>query len=318
MPYKRILWGAAILLITVALFFSRVISTIIFDVLFGALMVLAALEINNLFKGKDKPTFKWAIMTYPVVVTILVIVCNLTGVVLWQFFLLFTLITALWFIGFLTLPYVFKGHALKGYRSYSTQMSFSAFIWQSSKHSMMACFYPTILLMFMLLINHFNEWGIVAERTLIAEPNVALFGLLMVFCISMVSDTTAYVLGTAFKTPKISMEKLGKGKSYGGVAFGVLGGAIAAVSLYFILMLFSDFQLMFEEYTFPFYLAIIAGLCGGVFNMMGDLFSSFIKRKAGVKDFSNLIPGHGGIMDRLNGIALNCVFVFIFLLVVFA
>ena len=318
MPYKRILWGAVVLLVVAAMFAVRLIDTILFDVVFVVLMIIAALEINNLFAGKDKPTFKWAVLIYPAVVALLVIVARLTGLTLGQCLLFFVLLTSVIFIGFITIPYIFKTPALKVYRKYSTSMSFSTYVWEASKNSMLAFAYPTALLMFLMLINHFNEWGVVPDSPLIAEPNVALFGLLLVFVVSMFSDTTAYLMGTAIKSPKISMEKLGKGKSYSGVVGGILGGILGATLLYFVLTLFGDFKLMFSEYNFPFYLAMIAGFCGGVFNMLGDLASSFIKRRAEVKDFGKLIPGHGGIMDRLNGIAVNCVFMFVFLLVMFA
>ena len=50
---------------------------------------------------------------------------------------------------------------------------------------------------------------------------------------------------------------------------------------------------------------------------IGDLAFSAIKRYYGQKDFSDLIPGHGGIMDRCNGILVNAVCVFVFLIIVF-
>ena len=59
------------------------------------------------------------------------------------------------------------------------------------------------------------------------------------------------------------------------------------------------------------YLAI--GIIGAVFDEVGDLVSSQIKRKTGIKDFGNIFPGHGGIMDRIDGLCFVLVGVALFI-----
>ena len=51
----------------------------------------------------------------------------------------------------------------------------------------------------------------------------------------------------------------------------------------------------------------LLGLVGGVAGQMGDLFASLVKRHCGIKDFSNLFPGHGGMLDRLDSILFMAV-----------
>jgi phosphatidate cytidylyltransferase len=64
-------------------------------------------------------------------------------------------------------------------------------------------------------------------------------------------------------------------------------------------------------------LFIVVGLAGAIITQCGDLYASWIKRRAGVKDYGSFLPGHGGAMDRLDGICFNSVFIFItFMLII--
>ena len=61
----------------------------------------------------------------------------------------------------------------------------------------------------------------------------------------------------------------------------------------------------------------IYGIVASIFSQAGDIFASFIKRKNSVKDYGKIFPGHGGFMDRVDGISFNAVFTFVFLLFLF-
>ena len=63
---------------------------------------------------------------------------------------------------------------------------------------------------------------------------------------------------------------------------------------------------------------LFVGLFGSMISQVGDIFESFLKRKAGVKDSSNILPGHGGVLDRVDAICFNTLFVFICMLFIFA
>ncbi len=61
---------------------------------------------------------------------------------------------------------------------------------------------------------------------------------------------------------------------------------------------------------------IVMGLFGSAFSQCGDLIASMFKRRVGIKDYSNLIPGHGGVLDRFDSVLLTAPFVYYYILVI--
>ena len=117
---------------------------------------------------------------------------------------------------------------------------------------------------------------------------VMLFSLLLC-CIA--SDIGGFVFGKTFKGPKIT--KISPNKTY----TGSLGSVI------FSMIVFSG-SIFFFTNNFNYMILIIA-IITSIACQFGDLFFSFLKRKAKIKDTGNFLPGHGGILDRLDGIFLG-------------
>jgi phosphatidate cytidylyltransferase len=131
------------------------------------------------------------------------------------------------------------------------------------------------------------------------EPAV----LLMYFCIIWANDVFAYLTGITIGKHKMA-PKISPKKSWEGFAGGLVGAV--AVGLLFACLLHADSYLIFGG------LALVAAL-GGV---AGDLFESWLKRRAGVKDSGNLLPGHGGWLDRFDALLFSLPFSFIYLLLI--
>ena len=118
------------------------------------------------------------------------------------------------------------------------------------------------------------------------------FFILVPFAMAFLSDTGAYFAGLKFgKTklaPTISPKK---------TVEGVVGGVIAAIAgmLIYCLVLQVFFELR-PNYLF----ALIYGFLGAAAGVFGDLCFSVVKRQNDIKDYGNLIPGHGGILDRFD------------------
>ncbi len=126
--------------------------------------------------------------------------------------------------------------------------------------------------------------------------------LLATFFIIWASDSFAYLAGKNFGKHKLA-EKISPKKTIEGLIGGMLGSIIVA----YILFQYADFHI--GSLLFFIILALIIV----VFGTLGDLLESKFKRQAGVKDSGNVIPGHGGILDRLDSFILAVPFVFIFL-----
>src|SRR5216684_8949450 len=105
-----------------------------------------------------------------------------------------------------------------------------------------------------------------------------------------ISDTAAYFVGRRFGKRKLA-PSISPGKTWEGVA-----GALAAVGLYAVAWTSLGGSLM--KVAPAWILPVLLGLA--VAGMIGDLFESLIKRQAGVKDSGTLLPGHGGVLDRID------------------
>ena len=117
--------------------------------------------------------------------------------------------------------------------------------------------------------------------------------ILVAFIISMVADSGAYFAGRAFGKHKLAPVVSPK-KTVEGAIGGVIAN-MAGMALYtFLLSRFFGFTQVNYLY------AVIYGFVGAFGSMLGDLTLSVVKRQVGIKDYGNLIPGHGGILDRFD------------------
>lgn len=129
-----------------------------------------------------------------------------------------------------------------------------------------------------------------AALALIQMPVAVILGVL---AIVIATDTGAYFSGRSIGGPKIA-PSISPSKTWAGL----IGGAIAAA-----LVSFAFFYSNVGDRSISVMGIVALGIGAGlaVLAQAGDFFESWLKRKAGVKDSSNLIPGHGGVFDRVDG-----------------
>ena len=130
--------------------------------------------------------------------------------------------------------------------------------------------------------------------------------VLVPFAIAFASDSFAYLTGVKFGKHKLA-PTISPKKSVEGFIGGLLA-AVAAMLIYgLVLQLFCHFRV---NYLF----AIVYAVVGTVLGTFGDLCFSVVKRQTGIKDYGNLIPGHGGVLDRFDSMVFVAPMVEAFLL----
>ena len=121
------------------------------------------------------------------------------------------------------------------------------------------------------------------------DDAVGLVAMLFVFAVVWGTDILAYFVGRAIGGPKLA-PRISPGKTWSGAIGGTVAGVAAGTAV----------ALAHFPITSPWIPGI--ALLLSIASQIGDLFESFIKRRFGVKDSSKLIPGHGGVMDRVDGL----------------
>jgi phosphatidate cytidylyltransferase len=117
--------------------------------------------------------------------------------------------------------------------------------------------------------------------------------MLFIFAVVWATDILAYFVGRAIGGPKLA-PPISPGKTWSGAIGGAISAVVAGTLVH---MAFFPLNGLWVP---------AVALVLSVFSQVGDLFESFIKRRFGVKDSSRLIPGHGGVMDRVDGLVFAC------------
>jgi len=151
--------------------------------------------------------------------------------------------------------------------------------------------YPLIFFVFILEIN--NGLG-------------GFLGIILLTAISCFTDIFAYFTGKFLGKKKLC-PNVSPNKTVAGFIGGIIGAVSGAMLVYVLFEVLGTFNNIVDIYTLGIDIGlalvayIILGIIGALLNTAGDLAASQLKRKCGIKDFGKIFPGHGGVMDRLDG-----------------
>ena len=126
--------------------------------------------------------------------------------------------------------------------------------------------------------------------------SIGRYVILIPFIIAFSSDSGAYFAGRFFGKHKMA-PVISQHKTVEGAIGGVIAAMVAMLIYALIMQIFFDFKVYYLY-------ALIYGLLGSLAGIFGDLCFSVVKRQTGIKDYGNLIPGHGGILDRFDSMMM--------------
>lgn len=260
-----------IVLITVAFFFLREIDYRFFDLFVYAIAILCSIELTKAYGERLPKLNKIIIISFTAIIFPIAVFFS-TYLILAFSFLIITAISIV---------------ALADKSNKINKISFTA----------LALLYPTLPLLSLVIMNSLAEMW-------------ATYLLVMVFAITWLTDVGAYLVGSWLKGKKLC-PSISPNKTVSGAIGGVIFGAIASVAVYFI---FSAFKITFfaDAKTISVVLFLImTGILFSISTQIGDLLESVIKRKLGVKDMGNFMPGHGGMLDRVDGLSITSLLIFV-------
>lgn len=133
-----------------------------------------------------------------------------------------------------------------------------------------------------------------------------VFLIVTTLCAAWLADSGAYFAGTFFGKTKLC-PKISPKKTVEGLIGGVLSNGLILLAIGFAYHAWKDVSLNYV-------MLFVSGLAAALIGVLGDLTASEIKRQCGIKDYGNLMPGHGGVMDRFDSVLLVAPFMYYMIL----
>ena len=258
---------------------SIAFAPVFYDVLVLIFMFTASYEMMHVIEAKFQPAIKPCVYAQVVVGYVAFRVANWAGHGSWGISASFGSLIVMIVIAFIVTMFNKK---------YSMANVIS---------TLFILIYPLGLLSYLLAVNYVGD----AYREA---------GILFVFGATSLIDSMALFVGSAVKGKKLAPQ-ISPNKTISGAIGGLLGGVLSGIIIYLIML--SGLWGMKVIMPTPLENILLytgIGLGVSVACQSGDLIASYIKRYCAVKDYSNFLPGHGGFMDRIDGVLVAGIFVF--------
>ena len=319
---KKRIYSAILMVIVLALLFvlKIYVSDYFFDVMFAALACIGGFEMSRLIS-------KIGLYNSAVVATgfpALLFAGNLIGINFAAktgnlYWIIYTLLIDIAFMAFgVVLAFCLCFFRRKGVVENEmavrqiTGVSAFKFSVKKALNTLLTFVYPSFIFLLFIFLNHLNELPFSKLDSI--TSNVSVFAILTALLIPMITDTFAMLTGSVIGGKKLC-PKISPKKTISGAVGGTIWCVLVCACIYLIFANILSFETMIS--VFPLWAYLLIVLFGSVISQCGDLFESIIKRRAGVKDSGKFLPGHGGLLDRVDSHIFMAPYIFLTFMFVF-
>ena len=310
---QRLITGIGIVATIVLMFLSRSLTLYVFDAFVAVLAVLAGIEFSKLLTKSKYYNFPIMITIFPAIVYTCYMLCTYKKLDGYLIFVILIGIILLLLLGMFFYSLIFKNKTKEEMYVLGIKSSLTSYAFQKATQTMFGFFYPTVF-MLLIIINRFETTSHLFTKAVGFEGQLSLFALILAFLIPIITDTFAYLTGSLFKGKKLC-PSISPNKTISGAVGGVIWSVVVVTGLYLILNSIASYNAMFDVLNLEIWHIILLSVFGSVASQCGDIFESLLKRKAGVKDSGNILPGHGGMLDRIDSHIFNSAIVFVFFII---
>ena len=294
---KRAISSIFIMLAIVLAIASKFLISEIFDIFVAVIGIVGAIEMCNMLEKRNIKVSRFLSSMFIIVLYLSVVIAINTGAEIYM--ALVYMLDA--FIVYTAIIFVYELILAKENRL-GQAMTITL-------NSLKVMIYPSLLLSVFFIINHIEAFTTLAIKV----PYLSLILIVFIWGIALLSDTFAYLVGSTLRGPKLC-PKISPNKSWSGAIGGVIGGVLMGVITYFIIKNVASMNIILTGTKLNLVWFMVLGALGSAISQIGDIFESWLKRKAGVKDSGNFMPGHGGMLDRVDALMFALVFVGLILL----
>lgn len=310
----RIITGLVMGIVMILVMLLRQVSTLFFDIFVAVVLICSAAEVSKIFNRSKRWTNMTLATIFPVCVYVVQTLCLLLNLALWiNILITIALLCIFSIIAFLWTKFdtdSLKQEMLENSQNPDDVNDKKKYIVNKTMLTIFNLIYPTILLNSLIYLNH------TAVFVGLDNDLLGLFLIVLMFITTICTDTFAYFVGSTLKGKKLC-PLISPNKTLSGAIGGLLGAIIGSICVWLIFFNIPQTSFIFERAYLPFWMIIIYGVIASVVSQAGDIFASYVKRRARAKDYSTIFPGHGGFMDRFDGVSFNAVFTFLLALIIF-
>lgn len=289
---KRAISGVFIMLAIVLAVASKFLVAEIFDIFVAVIGIVGALEMCNMMEKRNIKVSRFLCGMFIVMLYLAVILALNSGAELYRALINIALV----FVMYAAFIFIYELCINKENR---VGQAFGIMI-----NSLKVMVYPSLLLAVFFIINHIEAFTGLAIKV----PYLSFILIVFIWGIALLSDTFAYLVGSTLRGPKLC-PKISPNKSWSGAIGGVIGGVLMGVITYVIIKNVPSMSIILTGTHINLAWLMILGGVGSAVSQVGDIFESYLKRKANVKDSGNFMPGHGGMLDRVDALMFALVFV---------